>query len=181
MIKSLWPTKILCTNINDTKAVNSAFSYLVSNYTSDDMPSNYRGNSLADNELLVAETKPIIDYIRSQVEYYLNTVWEYKKEYSLKVYATNHKKVAVHNHSGAQLSGVFYLCVPEGDLVLYDPRYNANRGYPTPVRDIEFPIHTLAVTEGDCVVFPSFLWHESTPNSTTTPRIIMPFDVWITE
>jgi len=135
MIESLWPTKILNNNINNEKAVESAFNYLVSTFTHDTYPSNKTGQNLADKEMLTSEINPVIKFIRTQVEYYLKQIWEYNGDYALKVHATDHERIQVHNHSGSQLSGVFYLCVPEGDFVMYDPRYNANRGYPTAIRD----------------------------------------------
>lgn len=181
MIDPLWPTIVINNNINNSDAIESAFQYIMANFDHNSMPSNSSGKSLADKEYLCKETKPVINFIRGQVEYYLKNIWDYNGEYNLKVHATDHEQIVVHNHSGAQLSGVFYLMVPQGDLVMYDPRYNANRGYPTSVRDKEFPVKRYAVTEGDCIVFPSFLWHESTRNASGLPRIIMPFDVWLKE
>jgi len=179
MITSYWPTNILKDNIKDSIAVEQAFNYIVSNFTHDTMPSNHSSINLCDTEYQNDDIKTITDFIRDQIDNYIKLVWESDIKYSLKVHATDHDRISVHNHSGSQLSGVFYLTVPQGKLVLYDPRYNANRGYPTSIRDKEFKKIELEVQEGDIVIFPSFLWHESTENTTGHPRIIMPVDAWM--
>ena len=179
MISNFWPTKILHNNIKDNVAVEQAFNYILSTFPHNKMPSNKSGINLASKEYVCSETKPIIDFIEEQIKTYLENIWQFTGTFSFKVHATDHNQITVHNHSGSHLSGVFYLSVPQGDLLFYDPRYNANRGYPVSVRDKEFGHKTLELVEGDCVIFPSFLWHESTPNKSNLPRIIMPFDVWM--
>jgi len=69
--------------------------------------------------------------------------------------------VPYHNHSNAILSAVYYPLVEGvtgGDLVLVDPRMNANRGYPSTLQDHFKPIHVKPKT-GSCIVFPGYLPH----------------------
>jgi len=74
-----------------------------------------------------------------------------------------------HNHSNAVLSSVFYLLIDDsigedgnGDLVLSDPRGNANRGLPP---QLQSPFADLAYTpkSGEAVVFPGFVYHHTIP------------------
>ena len=53
----------------------------------------------------------------------------------------------IHNHSGAPFVSVIYLLAEEqdqgGQLVMYDPRTNANRGFATELQHLFSPIeHT---------------------------------------
>ena len=69
----------------------------------------------------------------------------------------------IHNHSGAQFAAVFYVLADEidkgGELVAYDPRVNANRGYFGKTAEmfnpIEYTPHTGDVINhaGICISF----------------------------
>jgi len=67
-----------------------------------------------------------------------------------------------HNHSGASLSGVFYLLFEEtkfgGELILQDPRFNANRSY-QPNFKKWFEELSIMPSTGDILIFPSYLYH----------------------
>ena len=83
----------------------------------------------------------------------------------------------MHQHSGAVISGVFYVNVPHGNLRLLDPRLNAQRGYPSKFQNYFKPIE-LVPEQGDVILFPSFVWHEVT-SFQTQQRVILPFDVYV--
>lgn len=83
----------------------------------------------------------------------------------------------LHNHAGSQFTGILYLAAPDegGELVLHDPRYNANRGFNDNLRDMFKPV-TIQPKAGDLYLFPSFVWHNVEPVKDL--RICIPFDVW---
>ena len=87
--------------------------------------------------------------------------------------ATHH----IHNHLGSQFTGILYLATPPvgGELVLHDPRGNANRGYNSNLNHMFDPI-VLKPQAGDLFIFPSFVWHNV--ETVKDMRICMPFDVW---
>lgn len=74
----------------------------------------------------------------------------------------NDYSINYHNHSGAQLSAVFYILCEEynsgGEISFTDPRQNANRGYDSNFSKW-FEHHRFTPETGDIVVFPSFLYH----------------------
>lgn len=87
-----------------------------------------------------------------------------------------------HNHSGSQLSAVFYLMVENsqkfgGKLRFHDPRFNANRGMEEPFKfkhkDFEFLPKT-----GDFIIFPSYLYH-SISTFHGSIRLILPVDMFM--
>lgn len=179
MIKSYWSTNILYNNIKDKVLVEKALEYITSTFSCNSMPNSISEINLYEKEYQVDSIKPITNYIKEQVDKYIKLVWNIDVEKKIKVHATNHDKINSHNHSGSHLSGIFYLSVPQGNLLLYDPRHNANRGFPNLIRDKEFNITEIDVKEGDIIIFPSYVWHESTPNTFPFPRVIMPFDVYM--
>jgi hypothetical protein len=87
-----------------------------------------------------------------------------------------------HNHSGSQLSAVFYLMVENsqkfgGKFRFHDPRFNANRGMVEPYKfkhnDVEFLPST-----GDFIIFPSYLYHSITTFHGSI-RLILPVDMFV--
>ena len=85
-----------------------------------------------------------------------------------------------HNHSGSHLSAVFYLLCEEkngGNIVLHDPRTNANRGY---VDDFQSMFDKVRFTpsSGDVLIFPSFLYH-NVETFNGKMRLAMPVDLTI--
>lgn len=80
-----------------------------------------------------------------------------------------------HIH-GAEISGVFYVKVPEGDsgrLVLVDPRTRVNMSEKR-LRSLNFPIDPK---EGTFVLFPSWLEHYVEPNKSDDIRISISFNL----
>jgi hypothetical protein len=74
--------------------------------------------------------------------------------------------IPTHNHAGSHLSAVFYVFSEEqdkgGELILFDPRSNANRGFINEFQN-SFKYESFTPKTGDAIVFPSFLYHQTTP------------------
>ena len=85
-----------------------------------------------------------------------------------------------HNHSGSHLSAVFYLLCEEkngGNIVLHDPRTNANRGYIDEFQSM-FEKIKFTPSSGDVLIFPSFLYH-NVETFNGKMRLAMPVDLTI--
>jgi len=65
-----------------------------------------------------------------------------------------------HTHNGSHLSAVFYPIVEGegGDIVFYDPRFFAARGYDMNFRKLHSSISYKPET-GALIIFPSYLYH----------------------
>lgn len=105
-------------------------------------------------------------------------------DYEMKAWITGHGKdysMTIHNHSGAHLSGVFYIMAEDpthgGDLVFSDPRQNSNRGYDEFFKPMFHRRHIQPKT-GDFVIFPSFTYHHVNPYYSTL-RICVPVDLFL--
>lgn len=89
--------------------------------------------------------------------------------------------IPTHNHAGASISAVFYLMAEEkklgGEIILIDPRFNANRGY-LPEFDSLFSNTTFLPSSGKYLMFPSFLYHNTIP-FTGNLRLAMPVDLFL--
>jgi hypothetical protein len=104
--------------------------------------------------------------------------------YSLKGWITGHGKnynMTIHNHSGAQLSAVFYVMAEDassgGKIVFSDPRSNANRGYDVSFNAM-FKRKEHMPKTGDYLIFPSFTYHHVNPYYSTL-RICIPVDLFL--
>jgi hypothetical protein len=89
--------------------------------------------------------------------------------------------IPVHNHSGASFSAVFYLLCENdkegGELLMVDPRANANRGYKDQFKDW-FSNKSFLPQSGEYIIFPSYLYHHTLP-FTGKMRIAMPVDLYL--
>jgi hypothetical protein len=86
-----------------------------------------------------------------------------------------------HNHSGSQLSGVFYLFTDDtstGKITFFDPKGNANRGYNPAKWNSLFSPLTLTAESGSFVIFPSYLYHQVS-FFTGNIRIAIPVDLFL--
>lgn len=104
--------------------------------------------------------------------------------HEMKGWITGHGKdysMTIHNHSGAHLSGVFYVMAEDqksgGDIVLSDPRSNANRGYDEWFDPMFARKHHQPET-GDYMIFPSFTYHHVNPYYSNL-RICIPVDLYL--
>lgn len=74
----------------------------------------------------------------------------------------------MHNHRNSHVTSVFYFLTEPaslgGDMVLVDPRHNANRGcHEKQTPWFDYTVHQP--TSGDYLVFPSFLYHFVRPHT----------------
>jgi hypothetical protein len=87
----------------------------------------------------------------------------------------------VHNHSGSPISAVFYLMNEEqqtgGELVLMDPRHNANRSYQAQFKPL-FENQYYTPKSGEFVMFPGFVYHHTLPFKGKL-RLAMPVDLFL--
>ncbi len=77
-----------------------------------------------------------------------------------------------HVHSGGWISATYYVSVPEGDggeLQFGAPPFEA--GIKNPVR------RTVKPKAGMLVLYPSYLWHGTTPLRSDKHRTTIAFDV----
>ena len=106
------------------------------------------------------------------------------KHHEMKAWITGHGQdysMTIHNHSGAHLSGVFYVMAEDqksgGDIVFSDPRSNANRGYDEWF-DLMFARKHHTPETGDYMIFPSFTYHHVNPYYSSL-RICIPVDLYL--
>lgn len=123
------------------------------------------------HDFIVGEAKTFVrDRLSITDEFYLTSSWA-----TLNKRGDQHHN---HHHPNTLLSAVYYSQVESGKLV-----FHANKNGLFPNFDFTFNYSdynefnskswTLDVEEGDLVIFPGWLNHESTPNESDTPRILI--------
>ena len=175
----LWSTPVYLTNATIPDIITQ---HILTNYgDSNKISANVSGDNILDDPKL-GELKR---FIVSSFENYLSRydINLKNKDYDLRAwitgYGTNYA-MPKHNHSGSHLSAVFYLLCEEkngGNIVLHDPRTNANRGY---VDDFQSMFDKVRFTpsSGDVLIFPSFLYH-NVETFNGKMRLAMPVDLTI--
>jgi hypothetical protein len=165
----LWPTTILVSEVEDKTLLNSVTSEVLANHVS--KPSN----ELQHFDLLNEGGEDLLQFkirvVEPMFDQYLRKVFNVKlsqcHDHFFKSWLTGPNSgysIGAHNHSGAAVSAVFYLLCEEqnqgGELVLMDPRMNANRGYPIPMKT-PFADAYYAPKTGQVAIFPSFVYHHA--------------------
>ena len=185
-ILNLYPTEVMFGQF-DEDIVSAAAQELL-------MKGNFEnGGDLSDQNLLsdvhgLTELRKFFDtYGFEKFNEYSQKVFNHKlnrTDYRFKAWANNgagNYSLGFHNHSGAQLSAVFYLLVEDankhgGKFRFHDPRFNANRGmtqtFAYKHKDFEFSPVT-----GGFVIFPSYLYH-SVATFHGRIRLFMPVDMF---
>lgn len=69
-----------------------------------------------------------------------------------------------HLHGNSMLTTVYYPEDSSAGMTLFDPRFNASRGYPRSIRDGHFGDHYITPKAGDLWIMPSYLQHNVEPN-----------------
>jgi hypothetical protein len=94
--------------------------------------------------------------------------------------STNGYSMETHNHSGSPFVAVFYVLSEHtekgGELVITDPRTNANRGYTADFMEQFSPL-VFKPTTGDVIIFPGFLYHHVRAYNSKL-RIAIPVDLF---
>jgi predicted 2-oxoglutarate/Fe(II)-dependent dioxygenase YbiX len=160
--------------------------HIFSTYNLNEPPSDLGGYNILDDKSAVMGAfnstvkSAFNDYLKSTIDCSIED-WD---NYKLKGWITGHGKdysMTIHNHSGAHLSGVFYILAEDqnsgGDLVLHDPRSNANRGYDEYFNPM-FNRHHHQPETGDFLIFPSFAYHHVNPYYSEL-RICVPVDLYL--
>jgi len=160
--------------------------HIFSTYNLNEPPSDLGGYNILDDKSAVMSAfnstvkSAFNDYLKSTIDCSIED-WD---NYKLKGWITGHGKdysMTIHNHSGAHLSGVFYILAEDqnsgGDLVLHDPRSNANRGYDEYFNAM-FNRHHHQPETGDFLIFPSFAYHHVNPYYSEL-RICVPVDLYL--
>lgn len=180
--KDLWPTTIGSGKFD----VPGLVEHIFTKYDLQAPPSDVGGYNIFDDDSPVMQS--LVNTVYSSFDQYLyGTVGKHISDYQsheFKGWITGHGKdysMTIHNHSGAHLSGVFYVMAEDqqsgGDIVLSDPRTNANRGYDEWFDPLFARKHHRPQT-GDFMIFPSFTYHHVNPYYSTL-RICIPVDLYL--
>jgi hypothetical protein len=179
----LWPTVIGRGEFDSLELAQ----YILTNYDVDnikgDVSEGY--NIFEDNTSYINNFKKLAynafdEYLHETVGHKISD-W---KDHEVKGWITGHGKdysMTIHNHSGAHLSGVFYVMAEDqksgGDIVFSDPRSNANRGYDEWFDPMFQRFHHQPKT-GEFMIFPSFTYHHVNPYYSNL-RICIPVDLYL--
>lgn len=185
-LTSGWPSPILTGEIADKNLVDETVSHILMNYNLEFPPGEINDNNILKDIFFDKFVKNIVE---PAFDEYLNQVlgrslYDFpEKKYRAWITGSyNGYSMMTHNHSGSHLSAVFYLLneTPDsgGEIILFDPRSNANRGYQikdwasffAPVR-LKTPSYTYTI-------FPSFVYHQVTQYNGRM-RIAIPVDLFI--
>lgn len=180
--KQLWPTTIGSGKFD----VDGLVEHIFTNYNLAELKGEVDGgNIFKDNSDVMNKFKALVhnkfnDYLKNSID---KSIEDFQS-FEMKAWITGHSEdysMTIHNHSGAHLSGVFYILAEDqnsgGDIVFSDPRSNANRGYDDWFNPL-FDRHGITPSTGDFMIFPSFTYHHVNPYYSTL-RICVPVDLYL--
>ena len=181
-ITPMWSTPIAFGQFDSLELAH----YILMNYNVDNIKGEVEGyNIFEDNNSYISHFKKVV--YNTFDEYLQNTVGRQISDWNsheMKGWITGHGEeysMTIHNHSGAHLSGVFYVMAEDqksgGDIVFSDPRSNSNRGYDEWF-DCMFEKYRHVPKTGDYVIFPSFTYHHVNPYYSKL-RIAVPVDLYL--
>lgn len=183
-VEHVWSTAILRGVVEDQQFLDQLLQHILQDpdATASDAADKTRDKidiALANNDpLFIAARKHVSQHVDA---YFKHAYGLERVPYKLEMFYLLHtqgRHVKYHNHKGSTLTGVLYINVPSGDLVLLDPRVNANRHVIKQVLDTgHFDSVDIKPKQGEIVVFPSYVYHLGMPNSSPLPRIVFVFDV----
>lgn len=184
-INDLWPTKVLLGTISNRELVDQAAQTIMSSYNLSTPPSDFQGSDILNDCEGLKEFRDLIiiptftNYLQEVYNLDIKTLDFKLSSWISGAYSSY--MMPVHNHSGACLSSVFYLCCEEedsgGSISFVDPRSNANRGYISEFKSI-FEPETIQPKTGEYLIFPSFLYHHVLPFNGKL-RLAMPVDFYV--
>jgi hypothetical protein len=174
ILNELWPTTLAQFTWDDQIALGNVVNDIIMKFP-DGISDHERPDIDEYSELKLAH-----EFIDNSIKSYLESDFPKQKSFSFNWWVHVYRQGAthhIHNHLGSQFTGILYLATPPvgGELVLHDPRGNANRGYNSNLNHIFEPV-VLKPQAGDLFIFPSFVWHNV--ETVKDMRICMPFDVW---
>ena len=124
-----------------------------------------------------------------ELHYYTNQVLRIKQSFRItNSWVTIKEKDQyhhLHNHQNCIFSGIFYLQTPPDALLNFegDPGFRDSFKFDYDYIDYNiFNAHSwkVSVPASTVVIFPSSLYHDVAPNLTTTPRICIAFNAFVT-
>lgn len=185
-IHSLWPNRVLINNINNKELLEN-FTNSVLQESDLDKPFNamqdicmFKDGSKTfkqfRDEIVLPAFNEYLDLIGIDINKF--------PDRKVKGWITGSKPgyvIQPHNHYGASLSAVFYILNEEkdkgGELVLQDPRINANRGYRNEFKFL-FEDKKYMPSSGEYIIFPSYIYHYTLPFSGAF-RLAVPVDLFL--
>jgi hypothetical protein len=182
MIKKLFVTDILIDNFLEYDRLPELTTELLINNSGNEE------NDLVDSINLFDCNLPELENFKNSIiipsfKKYLKEIFniaDFEGRFKSWSWISNKGNMNVHNHSGAHISGIFYILTDNknGKLKFHDPRVNANRGYNVR-REFSkyFMDETIVPNTGDYIIFPSYLYHSVVEVNNT--RISLPVDLYI--
>lgn len=166
MVENLWATPVLRTRMSEELAgIVSTKILLDQDMMNPVSDFSTKGILDASEEMVRFKEEAILPAFNSFLRNTLGKEledWASYRTHGWLAGTGNDYSINYHNHSGAQLSAVFYLLCEEqdsgGQITFTDPRQNANRGYDSNFSEW-FKHLSFTPKSGDIVVFPSFLYH----------------------
>jgi hypothetical protein len=179
-LNNCWATPIYKTSITEDECSTLVNEIMLSENITKPQ-SDYDSNSLTDRVPLlktIAQQK-YAEFFKEVLNLDLVNF-----KYHLKSWLTGSMggySMDLHNHSGAPFVSVIYLLAEEqdkgGQLVMHDPRTNANRGFNSEFQHLFSPIeHTPK--SGDVLIFPGYVYH-SVRQFHSSLRLAVPVDLFI--
>lgn len=104
-------------------------------------------------------TPAVVEYFKQEFDYNYQDV----KVESFGRWLAVGKSLGAHLHGSSAVTTILYPDDYDSEIVLYDPRGNACRGYPRSVRDGYFGDFKYTPKAGDLVILPSYLQHYVPP------------------
>lgn len=185
-VTDLYPTPVMYGTIEESELREKVFHEILLKFNLENNPSEFQSfDILNDGGDILREFRDtvVFKYFNNYLKTVMGQDIHTYKNYSFKSWlagSTIKYMMPTHNHSGALLSGVFYIFSEEknsgGELVLFDPRNNANRGYDENF-DIWFSPRKILPSTSEYIIFPSYLYHQ-TLLYTGKLRIAIPVDFY---
>lgn len=181
----LWKTPVYKGVIEDKDLLDRVCTYLISNEKLEMSPSEFQKyDILNDGPELMQEFRKKVVYpaFKNFLEYFNINLDNYSNDITLRSWLTGAHagyRIPVHNHSGASAVAVFYLLCDEdkgGDLIIVDPRTNANRGH-KPEFKPHFENKIYTPKSGEFIILPGYVYHH-TNVFTGSIRLAIPVDLF---
>lgn len=184
---SLWPTDVYFGEVDQKRILENFIQTILLTVNIDNLLYDFQSF-----DVLKEENNTTIQQFKNEIvwpafENYLSKYHINLKSFPdrrLRSWLTNAKNgymIPAHNHNGATLSAVFYLITEEsdkgGELVLIDPRTNANRGYKDDFKPL-FANKVIQPSSGEFIIIPSFVYHH-TNSFVGSMRLAMPVDLFL--
>ncbi len=189
-----FPTPVWVSQINNYKKTNEEiFEYIHRLRDNDDkgvVKSNIKGWHSKDFNMNDSEPKNFISLILPNIKNAIVDMnWDIEKQDTKissmwAIINSGGAANARHHHGNSALSAAYYVRAPKdsGDIVFYDPRpapiyYHPNSNK---VNSLNAMVNAVTPIEGGLVLFPSYLDHSVNANLSNEERIVISFNVIMT-